>query len=118
MFHFIVLLIKAVFLLFSGKKKDVVIENLILKKEIMILKRKTRKRIKFKYIDRLFYAVFNNIFQKVKEHVTLIKPETVLKWQSDLIKKFWTFPSKKSKVGRPPVPGWINEKSLDFFTIN
>ena len=129
MFHFIVLLIKAVFLLFSGKKKDVVIENLILKKELEIIKRKNVKRIKFRFIDKLFYAIFNNIFQKVKEYITLIKPETVLKWQSDSIKRFWTFPSKKSifyffffffflnlKKGLSVCAAII--KSLIFFTIS
>ena len=101
MFHFIVLLIKAVFLLFPGKRKDVIIENLVLRKELEIIKRKNKKRIKFKFIDKLFYTILNNISQKVKKYITLIKPETVLKWQSNLIKKFWTFPLGKSKVGRP-----------------
>ena len=55
MFHFIVLLIKAVFLLFSGKKKDIIIENMVLIKELEIIKRKNVKRIKFKVIDKLFY---------------------------------------------------------------
>ncbi len=72
MFHFIVLLIKAVFLLFSGKKKDVIIENLILKKELEILKWKKVARIKFRFIDKLFYAIFNNISQKVKKYIILL----------------------------------------------
>ena len=118
MFHLIVLLIKSLFLLFSGKKRDVVIENLILKKEITILKRKNKKRIRFKFIDKLFYAVFNKISYKLKECITLIKPETVLKWQRDLIKKFWAFPSKKAKVGRPPVPGWIKNLILEIKNKN
>ena len=44
--------------------------------------------------------------------------ETVLKWQSDLIKKCWTFPSKKSKVGRPPFEGWVKNLILEMKTKN
>ena len=32
----------------------------------------------------------------------MVRPETVLKWQRNLIKKFWTFKMKK-KPGKPPV---------------
>ncbi len=60
----------------------------------------------------MFYAVFNKISQKVKEYITLIKPKTVLKWQSDLIKKFWTFASDKPQMGRPPVAAWIKNLIL------
>ena len=38
----------------------------------------------FKYFDRLFYAVICKLSEKAKEFVTLIKPETVLKWQRNL----------------------------------
>jgi len=31
-----------------------------------------------------------------------VKPETVLRWQRQLIKQFWTF-KRKTRVGRPPV---------------
>lgn len=50
--------------------------------------------------------------------MTLIKPETVLKWQRNLIKKFWTFPYYKSRPGRPPVPVWIRELILDMKNKN
>ncbi len=88
MFHFIVLLIKAVFFLISSKNRDVIIENLILRKELGILKRKNRKRIKLRFKDRLFYSIFNKLSDKVKNYITLIKLETVLKWQRNLIKNF------------------------------
>ncbi len=102
----------------SGKNKNILLKIMILKKENEILKRKNRKRIKFRFIDKLFFAILNNISKKVKEYVTLIKPETVLKWQSNLIKKFWTFPSEKSKVGRPPVPKEIKRLILEIKNNN
>ena len=39
----------------------------------------------------------------IKESISIVKPATVLRWQRELIKKFWTFKTK-NRVGRPPVP--------------
>ena len=57
MFNFILLMMRAVFLLLSVKQINIAVENAILKKENEILKRKKKDRIKFKFFDRLFYAV-------------------------------------------------------------
>jgi len=89
-----------------------------LKKENEILKRKRKDRLKFRFFDRLFYAVICKLSDKAKKFVTLIKPETVVKWQRNLIKKFWTFPSYKSRIGKPPVSGWIKELILDMKNKN
>ena len=50
--------------------------------------------------------------------MTLINPETVYKWQRKLIKRFWIFPSNKSRVGRPPVPAEIKALILDMKNRN
>ena len=56
--------------------------------------------------------------ERAKGCVTLIKPETILQWQRNLIKRFWTFPSYKTRPGRPPVPSWIKEIILDMKNKN
>ena len=66
----------------------------------------------------MFYAVLCKISEKAKEFVTLIKPETVLKWQRNLIRRFWTFPSQKPRIGRPEVPASIKELILDMKNKN
>jgi len=92
MFNFIVTILRVIFLLFSARNIDIVITNALLKKENEILKRKRKHKLKFRFFDRLFYAVICRLSEKAKRFVTLIKPETVVKWQRNLIKKFWTFP--------------------------
>ncbi len=83
MFYLILFLVRILFILISGKKKNIILEIMILKKENEILKRKNKKRIKFRFVDKLFYTILNNISKKVKKSITLIKPETVLKWKSN-----------------------------------
>jgi transposase len=56
--------------------------------------------------------------EKGKDFVSLIKPETVSKWQRNLIKGFCTFPSNKPRIGRPPVPVQIKELILEMKNRN
>ncbi len=56
MFDFLLMIIRIVFVFIPKNKKDIIIENIILKKENEILKRKKKVRIKFKFSDRIFYA--------------------------------------------------------------
>ena len=67
MFNFILLIIQAVFFLIPTAQMDIIVENLILKKENEILKRKKKGRIKFRLLDRLFYSVICKSAKKQKD---------------------------------------------------
>ncbi len=77
MFHMIVSILRVLFSMFTGRMRDILIENVILKKENRILKRKNKKRIQFRFSDRLFYVVMYQLSRRTKDFVTLIQPETV-----------------------------------------
>ncbi len=85
MFNFIFIIIRFVFSLISKKNKDIIVENMVLKKENQILKRKKRERIKFRFFDRIFYTVFNKLSGIAKDSIILIKPKTILNWQRNLM---------------------------------
>jgi transposase len=96
---------------FGKSKKELLLQISLLQKEIQILKRRHgKKRIKFHHSDRIIIAILKRIGNS-KEHLSLVKPETVLRWQRQLIKHFWTFKSKK-RVGRPPVSNEIKQLIL------
>jgi putative transposase len=118
MFKIILMIIRLFFLLVSSNNRNIIIENAILKKENEILKRRKKQKLKFKFFDKLFYAVIFKLSAKAKEFVILVKPETVLKWQRNLIKRFWTFPSYKPRMGRPAVAAWIRSLILEMKNKN
>ncbi len=118
MFDFLLMIIRIVFVFIPKNKKDIIIENIVLKKENEILKRKKKERIKFKFSDRIFYAIYSEFSKVVAELIILIKPKTVLNWQRTIIKKFWTFPSSKARIGRPPVPKEIKQLILKIKNSN
>ena len=118
LFNFILLIMRAIFFLFPSRQLNILVENAILKKENEILKRKKKGRLKFRYFDKLFYAVICKLSERTKGFITLIKPETILHWQRNLIKRFWIFPSYKTRSGRPPVPAWIKNLILEMKNRN
>jgi putative transposase len=55
------------------------LENVYLRKQLEILNRSNRK-IKIKNQDRLFFVFMKSIFNRWRESLIIIKPETVIKW--------------------------------------
>ena len=102
MFSFLSFMLNIIFNSFKSKRK-LMIRITILEKELEIYRRKqNNKRLKIDHIDRIIFSLLNKILN-IKDKISIVKPETLLKWQSQLIKSFWTFHSKKKPKGRPPV---------------
>lgn len=102
MLSIITFLFQIIFNLFKSQKR-LSIQICLQKKEIEILKRQNqKKRLKLHHSDRIIFSMLDKI-GNIKESISIVKPATVLRWQRELIKKFWTFKTK-NRVGRPPVP--------------
>jgi hypothetical protein len=90
------------FLKLFKSKKSLVCEIALLKKEIEILKRNIKKRTFTNHFDRLFFTILNKV-ANIKDRISIVKPETVLRWQREIIKRNWTFKTGK-KRGRKATP--------------
>jgi putative transposase len=104
MFNFIVQLLQSIFTIVLAKRKDVIFTLLLLKKENAIYKRQlnlNKKKIFTKKTDRLIFSLIAAISKRAVNHITLVKPKTLLDWQKRFIKKYWTYTHKK--LGRKPV---------------
>ena len=99
---FLLTFVRLFFNLFKSKKL-LVCEIAMLKTELQILKRKVKlKRIITTDKDRIFFALLQ-IIANIKDRITIVKPETVLKWQRMIIKNNWTFKSSSKRRGRKPI---------------
>ena len=84
MFPLLTFLFGLIFNLFKSKK-ELLFQIFLHKKEIEILKRQHRKqRLGFQHSDRIIFSILNRIDQ-IKESISIVKPETVLGWQQQLI---------------------------------
>ena len=90
----------------SNSDKD--LDILLLRQEVRILKRKAKSQPKISRPERLILAALTVRLKRTAEDpqkrlqnaMLLFKPETVLRWHRDLVRRKWTFRSKK-RIGRP-----------------
>jgi transposase InsO family protein len=94
------LFLVALFKMFS-RKADLVAENVSLRQQLAIYKRK-HKRIPIKNSDRVFWVFVSKVWSKWKTALIIVKPETVVRWHRNLFKIYWRWKSRK-KSGRPKI---------------
>lgn len=113
-------LIQAIFSLFKPDLK-LCIENMLLKKENEILKRKLfsqKDRIIISKFEKVFFVILN-LISNIKDKISICTPGTLLKWQNMLVAHFWTFLKKNNThSGRPPVPAEVKSLILSMKNDN
>jgi putative transposase len=99
-------MIEALSLLFSFLKwglkdqTELALENLALRQQLAILKR-NRPNPSLQGRDRIFWACLSSIWQKWRESLIVVKPETVVRWHRKGFALYWTHLSKHHGSGRP-----------------
>lgn len=73
-------------------------ESAALRHQLIVLQRKVRGRVPFTNSDRLFIAQLYRWFPSVLKAVTIIQPETLVRWNSAGFRRYWRW---KSRSGRP-----------------
>ncbi len=115
MFNFAVKLLTTIFSLIFKTRKDFIFTMLLLKKENEILKRTIDfKNIKLKisWKNRFSLSMIPALLKRAINHLTIVKPKTLLEWQRKLIKKRWLYPKKKPV--RKPVSKSTKELILEM----
>jgi len=98
-------MMEALILLFSFLKSglknqtELALENLALRQQLAIPKR-NRPHARLKKGDRLFWTCLSNFWQKWRESLIVVKPETVIRWHRRGFAIYWTRLSK-DHAGRP-----------------
>jgi hypothetical protein len=85
--------------------RELALENLALRQQLAILKRKT-KRPKLNNADRAFWVALRRLWPDWQNALILVKPETVIGWHRKGFKLYWTWKSR-NRGGRPPIDAEI-----------
>jgi putative transposase len=115
MFNFLRSLFNAIFNTIFRKKKNVIFTMLLLKKENEISKRQLNlqnKRLHFKKTDNLTFSMIKALSARAINHLTIVKPETLLNWQRRFIKNFWSY--KHNPPGRKPISRDVKNLILEM----
>src|ERR1700733_1297667 len=77
-------------------------EILVLRQQVMVLSRKSPSRVSLKNIDRLIFVWLYRLFPSILNALTVIKPETVLRWHRRGFRAYWRWKSRR-RGGRPRI---------------
>ena len=78
-------------------------EIVVLRQQLMVLRRRVPSNPKLTVADRLLFVWLYRLFPSVLNAVTIIQPETVLRWHRSGFRLYWRWKSR-SRGGRPRVP--------------
>jgi hypothetical protein len=83
-------------------RTDLALENLALRQQLVLLRRRS-KRPQFGRLDRLFWMWLSHRWARWRYALHVVRPQTVIRWHRQGFRAFWTWKSRRGRVGRPPV---------------
>src|SRR5229473_990257 len=83
-------------------KSRLEVENAALRRQLIILQRRARGRVQLTNGDRLFLVMLYRWFPSVLKAITIIRPETLVRWHRAGFRRYWRWKSR-SLGGRPQI---------------
>src|SRR5262249_4824648 len=77
-------------------------ENAALRHQLIVLQRQVRGRVQFTNSDRLFFLQLYRWFPSIVKAMTIIRPETLVRWHRAGFRRYWHWKSR-NLGGRPPI---------------
>lgn len=85
-------------------RQHLLLENLALRQQLAVLSRRSA-RPRLEPADRLFWSGLSRIWSDWRSALVLVRPETVIRWQHNAWRQYWTWRSRhRQPSGRPRVP--------------
>ena len=83
-------------------------EILVLRQQIIVLRRRKATRLPFRAADRLVLAWVCRLFPKTCDALAIVRPETVVRWHRAGFRSYWRWKSRR-RTGRPAVSAEIRQ---------
>src|SRR6202022_3297222 len=77
-------------------------ENAVLRHQLVVLRRKLKGRARLTNNDRWFFVQMYRWFPPIFKVVTIIAPETLVRWHRAGFRRYWRWKSR-SRGGRPQI---------------
>ena len=81
---------------------------LVLEHQVRVLKRTTKQQ-RLTDWDRALWVLVSRIWASWRDHLHLVRPETVADWRRRRFPRYWTRKSRRMRPGRPSDPAEIRE---------
>ena len=99
-------------------RRDLIFENLVLRQQLTVLKRR-RPRPALNLFDKLFWVAVSRVWSQWKQSIIVVTPETVVRWHRAGFRMYWRLLSRvRGPVGRRPTPKEVRELIFRMVTEN
>jgi transposase InsO family protein len=92
-------------------------EIVLLRHQLSVLRQRVRSKPKLTMADRLLFVWLYRLFPSVLNAVTIIQPETIIRWYRTGFRLYWRWKSR-SRCGRPRIPGEIRRLIREMSLAN
>jgi transposase InsO family protein len=89
-------------------RTDLVAENLLLRHQLAVLTRPTRRRPRLRTRDKLLWLLARRLRRDRRQHLVLVRPEAVVRWHRHAWRLFWRRRSR-TRLGRPRLSPEVRE---------
>jgi hypothetical protein len=93
------------------------VEIILLRHQLNVLRRRVPSNPKLAVADRLVFVWLYRLFPAVLNAVTIVQPETVIRWHRTGFRLYWRWKSR-SRGGQPKVPGEIRRLIREMSLAN
>ena len=91
------------------KRGSLILENLVLRQQLAVLKRR-RPRPHLHAVDKLFWVLVRRFWPEWKRSLIVVTPETVVRWHRAGFRMYWRLISRvRRSMGREPTPREVRE---------
>ena len=87
---------------------DLLTENLLLRHQLAVLTRPTRRRPRLRARDKLLWVLARCLRRDWRRHLVVVRPETVVRWHRHAWRLFWRWRSR-TRLGRPRLSMEVRE---------
>jgi hypothetical protein len=70
-------------------------ENLILRQQLVVLRRKPPTRVRLWNIDRLLLVWLYRLYPSILDAIIILQPETVIRWHRRGFRAYWRWKSQR-----------------------
>jgi hypothetical protein len=77
-------------------------ENLLLRQQLIVLQRKSPRRVRLWNIDRLLLVWLYRLYPSLLDAIIIVQPETLLRWHRRGFRAYWRWKSRRVG-GRPRI---------------
>jgi hypothetical protein len=103
-------------LLFQSRSR-LQVEILVLRQQLIVLRRTAPKRVRLRTRDRLLFMLLYRIWPGILDSIAVIQPDTIVRWHRRGFRALWWWKSRR-RLGRPGIAKDMRDLIREISGVN